>query len=75
MNSVDSIAAALRHTGQYLLDERGAQGHWRGELSSSALSTATAVCALSAFLESAACSAESQRTMRELCERGIHWLV
>jgi squalene-hopene/tetraprenyl-beta-curcumene cyclase len=75
MNSASSIAAALRHTGQHLLNERCAQGHWRGELSSSALSTATAVCALSAFLESSACSAEITHSIQELCERGIHWLV
>lgn len=75
MNSVSSIAASLRHTGQHLLDERCAQGHWRGELSSSALSTATAICALSAFLDSSACSAESIGRIQELCERGIRWLV
>ena len=36
--------SALR---ERLLGERTAAGHWEGELSSSALSTATAVCALS----------------------------
>ena len=38
-------------------------------------STATAVCALRAFLESSACSAESKRSFQELCDRGLRWLV
>ena len=40
------LQAALAQARQALLDARTPAGHWEGELSSSALSTATAVCAL-----------------------------
>src|SRR5262249_26609484 len=40
------IARTLGNARQKLLEARNAAGHWEGELSSSALSTATAVCAL-----------------------------
>jgi len=46
LNFPDRLRAALAHARQGLLAERNAQGHWVGELSSSALSTATAVTAL-----------------------------
>ena len=42
----ERIQAALERTTNALLAERTAEGHWEGELSSSALSTATAVIAL-----------------------------
>jgi squalene-hopene/tetraprenyl-beta-curcumene cyclase len=44
------LQAALAKARQALLDARTPAGHWEGELSASALSTATAVCAL-ALLE------------------------
>ena len=40
------LQGALAKARQALLDVRNQAGHWEGELSSSALSTATAVCAL-----------------------------
>lgn len=42
----ERLRRALVHAARSLLDARNAQGHWTGELSSSALSTATAVTAL-----------------------------
>jgi squalene-hopene/tetraprenyl-beta-curcumene cyclase len=42
----DRLAAALEKVRTGLLEQRNAAGHWTGELSSSALSTATAVTAL-----------------------------
>src|SRR5205823_8884199 len=42
----ERIDAAYRRAREALLAERTADGHWIGELSSSALSTATAVMAL-----------------------------
>ncbi len=48
MPSVDpnTLNATLSAARQHLLAAIGPKGHWQGELSSSALSTATAVCAL-----------------------------
>ncbi len=45
---IDRLRAALRTATQALLAEMNAAGHWTGELSSSALSTATAIVALGA---------------------------
>lgn len=55
-----------------LLAARNAQGHWAGELSSSALATATAVCALAIFSRDA-CVGRAE--IRMLMERGLDWLV
>jgi squalene-hopene/tetraprenyl-beta-curcumene cyclase len=49
----DSIARTLANARRALLDSRVAAGHWEGELSSSALSTATAVFALWVYLREA----------------------
>jgi len=50
-----------------LLSERNDQGHWVGELSASALSTATAISALSL--------AEPNHADQPLIDRGARWLV
>ncbi len=55
-----------------LLAERNAQGHWIGELSASALSTATAVSAL--VLISRHNSDGQSAEMQPLIEGGIAWL-
>ncbi len=44
---VEGLDTAIANTRAHLLSLRNAAGHWEGELSSSALSTATAVVALS----------------------------
>lgn len=44
--SKDRVVAALKVATQHLLEEMGPNGFWEGYLSSSALSTATAVIAL-----------------------------
>lgn len=57
------LKAALRLTTEQLLAEMNSAGHWSGELSSSALSTAVAVIAL-------------QKMRRpELVQRGLRWLA
>src|SRR5437763_8682846 len=55
-----------------LLDARNAAGHWEGELSSSALSTATATFALSLRERSAARDRPAATT--RLIESGRQWL-
>jgi squalene-hopene/tetraprenyl-beta-curcumene cyclase len=58
--------AALAQATQALLAELGPDGHWTGELSSSALSTATAIVALRA--------ADAERHA-ELIGGGLYWLA
>lgn len=71
-------AAELRelfdNTRQTLLDLRGAHGHWEGELSSSALSTATAVVALGLYLQASA-DAEHAARLPALITAGLDWLA
>ena len=62
----ERLRAALHTATEALMAEMGPQGFWTGELSSSALSTATAVTAL-ATLDRAAHSA--------LIVRGLRWLA
>jgi squalene-hopene/tetraprenyl-beta-curcumene cyclase len=49
-------------------------GHWEGELSSSALSTATAVCALS-LVARASQKREDQALMQQRINAGLDWLA
>lgn len=44
-----TLHATLRNARRTLLEQRGEHGHWEGELSSSALSTATAIIALESY--------------------------
>jgi len=60
------IRSALRTATAALLDELGPDGHWSGELSSSALSTATAVTALAAV---------DREAHREAITGGLRWLA
>lgn len=55
-----------------LLQQRCSAGHWRGYLSSSALSTATAVAALSLAAEA---WPERAKELRSLARRGQVWLT
>lgn len=65
----------LANTRQSLLNLRGPHGHWEGELSSSALSTATAVIALEAIVESDSVPPAADRTLLDrLVDRGREWL-
>ncbi|MCI0541914.1 MAG: hypothetical protein L0Z50_42500 [Verrucomicrobiales bacterium] len=66
------LSAAGTRAREALLRERCPDGHWEGELSSSALSTATAVTALSlANLQ----STKAHPRFRPLVERGLAWLA
>ena len=78
----DRLLRATHRAVAHLLAQRNAAGHWVGELSTSALSTATAVMALSQFSQRAAgVSLPSSPTSRQahacrsLIERGIGWLL
>ena len=61
-----NIDTAIANTRTHLLSLRNVQGHWEGELSSSALSTATAIVAL------ALVDAQAHETLVAL---GVQWLI
>lgn len=77
------LLAAYEKVRLQLLQEREPAGHWVGELSTSALSTATAVSALALLERHGATDAKSGRFQDELLEselselivRGIEWLA
>ena len=75
----EQARAALDHLRAELLAERNVQGYWTGELSSSALSTATAVSAISASLlyarDAKNAASKDERAKREsLIRRGMSTL-
>jgi squalene-hopene/tetraprenyl-beta-curcumene cyclase len=69
------LRQALENTTRALLQSRTADGHWAGELSSSALSTATALFALTLYEQSNAAIARNTRDdLRRLVRLGNAWL-
>jgi squalene-hopene/tetraprenyl-beta-curcumene cyclase len=58
-----------------LLAERNDQGCWTGELSASALSTATAISALAIDLSASERNLAADHPVKRLVERGLEWLV
>ena len=82
---LERLHSALGRATDELLAGRTADGHWEGELSSSALSTATAVIALAiGQRESKAQSQQSQAGLASACEiqnfkcqisKGLNWLA
>jgi squalene-hopene/tetraprenyl-beta-curcumene cyclase len=73
----DRLAHAYCQVRDELLAERNAQGHWTGELSSSALSTATAVSALVVVqrYQGSGFRVPPGQNLTELIQRGVAWLV
>jgi len=63
--SKEKIDQTINNTQSYLLRQRRAGGFWTGNLSSSAVSTATAVFALASV---------NRRTYQNLIEGGLYWL-
>src|SRR5512142_1544260 len=72
-----AIENALANAREQLLGRRTAGGHWEGELSSSALSTATATFALAMFVREKKRRGgdELRERCRELMGRGLQWLI
>jgi squalene-hopene/tetraprenyl-beta-curcumene cyclase len=71
-----SFEVLLANARQSLLEARNAHGYWEGELSSSALSTATAVCALEAHLSDCrSLDARIRETILDRIVRGRLWLI
>jgi squalene-hopene/tetraprenyl-beta-curcumene cyclase len=69
------MQTALDNARCELLSRRTADGHWEGELSTSALSTATAVFALALYVRRGGGDSKSQEKCRELSGRGLRWLI
>jgi len=72
LNFSSRLNAGLAIARTRLLEARNAQGHWTGQLSSSALSTATAVCAL-AVAQRQGGAADARR--QDLVASGLAWLA
>ena len=66
------LDSALTHAVKTLLAARPEGGYWPGELSSSALSTATAVCALAVFEKY---STHRDPALIRLIDHGFRWLA
>lgn len=75
--SVERIAAGYSKVRELLLAQRIESGNWQGELSTSALSTATAVMALEQVRRAAPSLAVLPQlpTFDRLIARGLQWLV
>jgi squalene-hopene/tetraprenyl-beta-curcumene cyclase len=67
-----AIGRTLASARRRLLEARVSAGHWEGDLSSSALSTATAVCALELLRRHRAHPPEN---LAELVRAGLEWLA
>jgi len=69
------LRSALAKATETLLVERNAAGHWEGELSSSALSTATAVAALAIVLKHSTASESEVSNFKSQIGAGLKWLA
>lgn len=75
-DEIHRFGVLLENARGFLLSQRNAQGYWEGELSSSALSTATAVCALEAYV--CACPnlhLDRRNSILDMIHRGRRWLI
>ncbi len=68
LRATDTLSKAVGK----LLGERTGDGHWVGELSSSALSTATASCALALYRRA---RPSDPRLERDLVAHGVSWIA
>jgi len=73
----DLLKTTLDNATRTLLGVRGSHGHWEGELSSSALSTATAVFALSQVMEAQGAQVDPAfaALAGKLIRQGLGWLA
>src|SRR3989440_1816130 len=71
---LDALDEALNAVRQRLLAERNSAGHWSGELSSSALSTATATFALHE-LSRLPLSSSRIPGLESIIKNGVQWLI
>ena len=72
MTMIDQLQQAQATAVESLLSEMTSSGHWEGELSSSALSTATAIAAFQLAIRE--CPSRAGE-LQPLIDRGLAWLV
>ncbi len=72
---LDRIRAAYERARQDLLAQRQPDGHWVGQLASSALSTATAISALQLVRQANPSTSENSSLLDELVHRGLNWIL
>ncbi|MEZ6096539.1 MAG: prenyltransferase/squalene oxidase repeat-containing protein [Pirellulaceae bacterium] len=70
-----SVIKAHETLVEEIRERRNADGYWEGRLSNSALSTATAITALSFFLELPDADQLLRETAREQVDSGLNWLL
>ncbi|MCH7725430.1 MAG: squalene--hopene cyclase [Planctomycetes bacterium] len=75
MIDLDRLQAAYEIARDDLLAERISEGHWIGELSASALSTATAVSALALVEQNTTHEERREYQVRPLIANGLQWLI
>ena len=68
------LELALQAVAQHLIEAMNADGYWEGRLSSSALSTATAVSALALAASTEGPAASPDPNIAEMLHRGVAWL-
>ncbi len=68
------VDSAYRAVVERLMSERNSMGHWVGRLSSSALSTATAISFLAFFRESTRADQSTRQQIDMQIEAGLNWL-
>ena len=66
------IRSGLHEVVQQLSELRQPGGHWIGELSSSALSTATAITAIQFYMDA---TGETDAELQQQIQAGIQWLI
>src|SRR5437763_4384794 len=74
----ERVTHCYRHVKALLLAERNSRGHWEGELSTSALSTATAIMALEMVRRGRAdrkAGTDSRQQLEPLIDRGLRWVA
>ncbi|MCM2369040.1 prenyltransferase/squalene oxidase repeat-containing protein [Aporhodopirellula aestuarii] len=69
----DDLRQTLAQLRRQLLDDRGEESHWTGQLSASALSSATAISALSVACERMPPGERRERYL-DLIRRGVKWI-
>lgn len=72
--AAERVDAAYDRIKAALLASRETSGHWEGELSCSALSSATAISAMSFYLDAGAGPADQQIEIRRQIDAGFRWL-
>jgi squalene-hopene/tetraprenyl-beta-curcumene cyclase len=72
-----SARQAFESTAAALLGSRNSNGHWEGQLSSSALSTATAIFTIHLYAQTpaSAISDDERRSLDQMVRRGAEWLI